>query len=120
MAVGYKPAEDAGPRLLTQSAALPSIPQQSPENPLPGRSVRLTGPCLRRSLYSSTSESVTCPGHVRNPGVAVTQVFALLTVLAACGCSKSTPAASVNPSSGPAAAPVQAPAQTQGQTTPPA
>jgi len=45
----------------------------------------------------------------------VTQVFALLTVLAACGCSKSTPAAAVNPSSGPAAAPVQAPARTQGQ-----
>jgi peptidyl-prolyl cis-trans isomerase C len=50
----------------------------------------------------------------------VTQVFALLTVLAACGCSKGTPAASVNPSSGPAAAPVQAPAQTKAQTTPPA
>lgn len=50
----------------------------------------------------------------------MTHIFALLTVLAACGCSKSTPAASVNPSLRPAAAAVQAPAQPQAQTTPPA
>jgi len=48
----------------------------------------------------------------------VTQVFALLTVLASCGCSRSTPAVSLIQSSKPAAAPVQAPGQTRPQTTP--
>lgn len=47
------------------------------------------------------------------------QVVALLTVLAVCGCSRNTPAASsASLSSAPAAAPVQAPAQSQAPAAP--